>query len=350
MRDAVDATKRVLTKEKLDKQLSRQAGTATPFMKVGDISHSGKKVSFIEQDPIREQLESLTSMMCNMSMQKEENTKPFKPQVHQKRGRGQNRQNFGNRDRSRWFNSDKDKCLDPTIGDGHEIDNMGTIIEEEIIDIKIIVEMKAETEERQNFRGSFSNDNRSRSPTPRGIGNRRYNSPNANLGTRSRSDSRVTTNRDSIRCFRCREYDHFANECPNLGTDDLDGYESDRAALQLMTTGTEAHDNFDTSRLTEEADYLNLWRVKNGATSFLPKTKQGGQVRFNDKITYLPDREKICLTEDQARHIYKKAEMDRPVNTETMTQEIEDDKMTRNRLKEEEDENEPKSLPNGSFK
>ena len=53
----------------------------------------------------------------------------------------------------------------------------------------------------------------------------------------------------------------------------------------------------------------------------------------------MPDREKKCLTEDQARHIYKKVEMDRPVNIETMTQDIEDDKMTRKRLKEEEDEN-----------
>ena len=53
---------------------------------------------------------------------------------------------------------------------------------------------------------------------------------------------------------------------------------------------------------------------------------------------YIPDREKKCLTEDQARRIYKKVEMDKPVNIETMTQEIEDNKMTRFRLKEEEDE------------
>ena len=78
---------------------------------------------------------------------------------------------------------------------------------------------------------------------------------------------------------------------------------------------------------------------KNGATSFLPKTKKGGWVRFNDKIMYIPDREKKCLTEDQAGHIYKKVEMDKPVNIETMMQGIEGDKMARNRLKEEEDEN-----------
>ena len=94
-RDAVDAAKRVLTREMLDKQLTEQAGTTTPFMKVGGISHLGKKVSFNVQDPIREQLASMTSKVYNMSIQKEENSKPFKPQIYQKRGWGQNRLNFG---------------------------------------------------------------------------------------------------------------------------------------------------------------------------------------------------------------------------------------------------------------
>ena len=43
-----------------------------------------------------------------------------------------------------------------------------------------------------------------------------------------------------------------------MGTDDLDGYESDRAALQLMTTEADIHENFDPARLTKESDYLNL--------------------------------------------------------------------------------------------
>ena len=29
-------------------------------------------------------------------------------------------------------------------------------------------------------------------------------------------------NRDKIRCFKCREYDHFANECSNLVPEDSD--------------------------------------------------------------------------------------------------------------------------------
>ena len=98
LRDAVDAAKRVLIKEKLDKHLSGQTGNSTPFMKMGDASHSSRKVSINAQDSIGEELENLTSMMCKMSIQQGEGKKPFKPQVNLKRGRGQRSQNF---DRSR---------------------------------------------------------------------------------------------------------------------------------------------------------------------------------------------------------------------------------------------------------
>ena len=32
--------------------------------------------------------------------------------------------------------------------------------------------------------------------------------------SRSRSESRASTNRDRIHCYKCREYDHFARDCP----------------------------------------------------------------------------------------------------------------------------------------
>ena len=63
LRDTVDSMKRVLTKEKLDKHLSGQTVNSTPFMKMGDTSHSGKKVSINAQYSIREKIENLTSMM-----------------------------------------------------------------------------------------------------------------------------------------------------------------------------------------------------------------------------------------------------------------------------------------------
>ena len=47
------------------------------------------------------------------------------------------------------------------------------------------------------------------------------------------------------------------------------------------------------------------------------------------------------MTEDQARHIYKMVETDKIINIKTLKQEIEDDRVTRNRIKEEvEDETE----------
>ena len=67
----------------------------------------------------------------------------------------------------------------------------------------------------------------------------------------------VTTNRGRVRCFRCRENDHFANEYPNTGTEDSDGYGSDSAALQLMMTDIEAHDGYDITSFTEETEHLN---------------------------------------------------------------------------------------------
>ena len=75
-------------------------------MKIGDTAYPGKKVSINPQDSIGEKLENLTLMMYKMSIQ-EEGKKPFKPQVYPKRGRGQRRQNFGNRDRSR--NNDRQR-------------------------------------------------------------------------------------------------------------------------------------------------------------------------------------------------------------------------------------------------
>ena len=44
------------------------------------------------------------------------------------------------------------------------------------------------------------------------IGNNRWDN-RSNSNSRSRWGSRVSTNRDRIRCFECREYDHFTRDC-----------------------------------------------------------------------------------------------------------------------------------------
>ena len=218
-----------------------------------DTVHPGKKILIKPQDSIEERLENLTSMMYTMSIQQEEGKKPFKPQVYPKRGRGQRRQNFDNRDRSR--NNDRQRQnfrqTQNGCGNGNRRGNYR----------QNFGRSNSRDRGRQNFKRKYNNNDRSRSrersPTPRRYITRQYNSPSTNSGSRSISNSRVTTNRDRIRCFRCREYDHFANECPNTGIEDSDGYESDSAALQLMATDIEAHDGYDITSFTEETEHLN---------------------------------------------------------------------------------------------
>ena len=46
---------------------------------------------------------------------------------------------------------------------------------------------------------------------------------------------RISTNRDRIRCYKCREYDHFAIECSNAVSDEeLDHSNIEQAALQML--------------------------------------------------------------------------------------------------------------------
>ena len=50
----------------------------------------------------------------------------------------------------------------------------------------------------------------------------------------SRSSSRASTNRDRVECFKCRGYDHFVNEYPNLVPDDSDRESDDARSVSLQ--------------------------------------------------------------------------------------------------------------------
>ena len=80
-------------------------------------------------------------------------------------------------------------------------------------------------------------------------------------------------NRDRIRCYKCREYDHFANECPNLVPKDSDRESDGTRSISLHLADS------DTGSDTDQ--YLNIWKGRNGSTSFLPLMKKGG---FQSKI------------------------------------------------------------------
>ena len=84
LREAIDTAKRVMNKEKLDKQLTGQASNISLFMKLGDDTHSGQQRMLKPQD-----LEAISSMMYNVSLEQSKTGKTFKPCVYQRRGRDQ---------------------------------------------------------------------------------------------------------------------------------------------------------------------------------------------------------------------------------------------------------------------
>ena len=56
-------------------------------------------------------------------------------------------------------------------------------------------------------------------------------------------------------------------------------------------------------------------------------------------VKYVKDKENICLTTKQARHIYKKVELEGIFNVDTIRQEIEEDKLSQNDIDDEEEVN-----------
>ena len=81
--------------------------------------------------------------------------------------------------------------------------------------------------------------------------------------SRLRSGSRASMNRDRIRCFECRKYDHFARECPTRQESremeqiqHMFNMDEDQTILQTPLTYTEEDEM--TITLMETRDNLNL--------------------------------------------------------------------------------------------
>ena len=86
LRQAVDTTKRILTKEKLDKQLTGQTPTS-PFMSVRDGME--RRVSFNTRDELGDKIDKLTVVMSKLTAKDSHKRRPFKPHIYE--SRGQNR-------------------------------------------------------------------------------------------------------------------------------------------------------------------------------------------------------------------------------------------------------------------
>ena len=76
LRQVVETAKRVLMKEKIDRQLAGQISW-TPFMNMRD--NSSKRVTFDMTDDIEQNIDKLTVMMGKLVTEDEGQSKQFKP-------------------------------------------------------------------------------------------------------------------------------------------------------------------------------------------------------------------------------------------------------------------------------
>ena len=110
LRDAIDLIKRVLTKEKLDRQLTGQS--FTPFMKAtsnGDShlsqNYQKKGVTFDAMETLERNsdcIDRLTTLVSDLKMTMDRKQPQYEPKIYQGRSQNQNtgRQNFTPRNRS----------------------------------------------------------------------------------------------------------------------------------------------------------------------------------------------------------------------------------------------------------
>ena len=80
LRQVVETAKRILTKEKLDRQLTRQS-SSTPFMSIRD-SHN-RKVSFDMKEELGDKIDKLAVMIGKLATRDSGTGRQFKPQIYQ---------------------------------------------------------------------------------------------------------------------------------------------------------------------------------------------------------------------------------------------------------------------------
>ena len=99
LRQVVDIANRFLTEEKIDRQLSSQSATSTPFMMVSDgYKSSNKKAVPFNTSEKNDKIDKLTSLVIKMKVQMDKPDTQYKTQIYQSKRRGQNRCNYTQND------------------------------------------------------------------------------------------------------------------------------------------------------------------------------------------------------------------------------------------------------------
>ena len=193
LRQAVDTTKRILTKET----------STSPFMSIRE--GTDRRVSFNTRDELGEKIDKLTVVMSKLAAKDSHERKPFKPQIY--KSRGQNRSYGQGGYQARSDNGNR----------GYGVNNNAR---QNYKDNRFRGNFRGygRHNSRENYRNErYGSNNRDRNRSRERVLTRSYGNgrDRSSSNDRSRSGSRASTNRDRIRCYTCREYDHFVRDCPN---------------------------------------------------------------------------------------------------------------------------------------
>ena len=95
--------------------------------------------------------------------------------------------------------------------------------------------------------------------------------------SRSRSGSRASMNSNRTRCYKCREYDHFAKDCPTSKEEremeqiqQMFNLEEEQTSLKALATDMYDYLNKINSLENMRQGYLKLVKGRNDSTIFLP--------------------------------------------------------------------------------
>ena len=152
-------------------------------------------------------------------------------------------------------------------------------------------------------------------------GNYGSNRTRSTSNSRLRSGSRPSTNRDRIRCYYCREYDHFMRDCPTSRKE----REIEQSQQMLNLEEDQIHlccnKYAEQSSRKSQSKSFKLMNCRHGTTTFLPlDSKIGGQINYNRPSVGQ------FLTREQASYVYRKTESGEIINVDTIQQEIEQKK------------------------
>ena len=237
LHEAVETAKRFLTKEKIDRQMTGQS--TTPFMKLTDKKR--KTVTFDKKDALErtsENMEWMTALMDKMYIKLDQKEVPYKPQIYQRRDRGQNRQSLD----KVITGEEIDHLVEAAIIIIEDMEEVEVIFGEVIFKVGLVIiseEMIVEIEEIEGHGGSLNQEKEEGEP-----GQNQILDPVQELAwTEIEFD-----------VLKCRKYNHFANECQNLVPKD-----SDRDSDGTRSASLQISADSDTGSDMEQ--YLNIWKV-----------------------------------------------------------------------------------------